>query len=84
MAKVMVNLSGLSAPPTLAEIQAQYGLSAHDLDDQFGVIEVDPQEHIYTVLVDEQAAARITGQMAGPRPTAFSNPPIEPFGPPQR
>ncbi|MFO0896648.1 MAG: hypothetical protein U0836_04375 [Pirellulales bacterium] len=82
MAKVMVNLSGLSAPPTLAEVQARYGLSADDLDPEFGVIEVDPEEHIYTVLVEEQAAARITGAdpaTGGP----FSNPPIAPFGPPQ-
>jgi len=82
MAKVMVNLAGRAARPTLAELAAQYGLAADQLDEQFGVIEVDPQEHIYTVLVDEQAAARI----AGAEPTSaetYSNPRIEPFGPPQ-
>lgn len=82
MAKVMVNLTGLSAPPTLAEVQTRYGLSASDLDPEFGVIEVDPEEHVYTVLVDESVAARITGAdpaASGP----FSNPPIAPFGPPQ-
>lgn len=82
MPKVMVNLSGLERAPTLAEVQSRYGLSSDDLDAEFGVIEVDPQEHVYTVLVDERAAAKITGGSAtasGP----FANPPIQPFGPPQ-
>jgi hypothetical protein len=83
MAKVMVNLSGYSSPPTLADVQARYGLVADDLDAQFGVIEIDPHEHVYTVLVDEQAAARITGASGSSAGDPFSNPPIEPFGPPQ-
>jgi glyoxylase-like metal-dependent hydrolase (beta-lactamase superfamily II) len=42
--------------------------------------EVDPEEHLSTILVEEDAAARIrdADQVTG----VHANPPIEPFGPP--
>ena len=52
-----------------------------EIDAEFGVVPIDPDNHLYTVLVDEQASARVAGQPGVEGP--FSNPRIEPFGPPQ-
>ena len=84
MSKVMFNVRWPEGHPTAEQVCQKYGLSPEDVDDQFGVIEVDPAEHVYTILVDEAAAARLdpdraNGRLEGP----FSNPKIEPCGPPE-
>ena len=81
MSKVMVTISGGSRP-TLAEVKQAFALSDAEIDPDYGVIEVDDENHVYSILVEEQAAAKISGHgwsTEGP----FSNPRIEPFGPPQ-
>jgi hypothetical protein len=83
MGKVMVNITSPSGQPSLAEIQNRYGISAEELDREFGVVAVDPEANVYTVLVDEQAAAKITPDAEWNVEGPFSNPKIEPFGPPQ-
>jgi CO/xanthine dehydrogenase Mo-binding subunit len=58
------------------------GVPAEELDSEFGVVPIDPDNHLYTVMVDEQ-----TGAAAAERPDVdgpYSNPRIEPFGPPSR
>ena len=83
MAKVMITIEAPGEPPTVAELRRRYKLAKHDIDEGFGVVEVDPAEHVYTVLVEESAAAKIQPgegwQVEGP----YSNPRIEPFGPPE-
>ena len=46
------------------------------------MVPIDPAERLYTILVDEAAAARIADapQVEG----VFGNPRIEPFGPPEQ
>jgi hypothetical protein len=44
------------------------------------VVNIDPNEDLFTVLVDEQTAERAEGKAAG---GPYANPPIEPFGPPE-
>ena len=66
---------------TLEGAARKLGLEEHELDSGFGVVEIDPATRRYTVLVDERAAeraSRVPG-VEGP----YSNPRIEPFGPPQ-
>lgn len=66
---------------TLAGAARRLGLDEQELDPGFGVVEIDPATHRYTVLVDESAAeraSRVPG-VEGP----YSNPRIEPFGPPK-
>jgi hypothetical protein len=82
MSKVMVTIRSPDHRPTLAEVQQHYGLRDSDIDPQFGVVEIDPREHLFTILVEPAAAEKITGQPGewqaeGP----YANPAIGPFGP---
>ena len=69
--------------PSFEQIQKLFSLSDDEIDRDFGLIEVDPAEHLYTILVEETSAAKVRSgpgwSVSGP----FSNPRIEPFGPPQ-
>lgn len=56
------------------------GETGYDFDHGHGLIEVDPRDHTYTVLADAAAVERVRGdsRIRGP----YSNPKIQPFGPP--
>ena len=83
MPKVMVTIKAPVDPPTIADLCRRYKLHENEIDASFGVVEVDPAEHVYTVLVEESAAAKIqpneNWKVEGP----YSNPRIQPFGPPE-
>ena len=86
MSKLFFNLTWKEGPPTLQEVCQRYGLKLEEVDAQFGVIAVDPADNLYTILVEEAAAQRLQGfagagdqELKGP----YSNPRIEPFGPPR-
>ena len=83
MSKVMVTIESAEAAPTLEELRSRYNLAAEDIDPEFGVVEIDPQEHVYTVLVEESAAGKITSDDRWKVKGPYSNPRIEPFGPPE-
>ena len=83
MSKVMMTIRSPQGPPSLAAIRERYGLSATDLDERFGVVAVDPADHAYTILVERAAAARIQPGQGWEIEGPFSNPRIEPFGPPR-
>ncbi len=70
-------------PPSLQRIQELFGLQESDLDIEFGVLEVDPQEHLFTFMVEEEKAKQISENESWIVGGPFSNPKIEPFGPPQ-
>jgi hypothetical protein len=79
MAGVMVTLRLPPEQATLEEVRRLLGLSPEEVDPAFGVVNISPAEHLYTILVYEAAAARIAN--ADPVQGVFSNPRIEPFGP---
>jgi hypothetical protein len=83
MAKVMVTIQSQDSPPQLEEVKIRYGLVDDEIDPQFGVVEIDPADGTYVILVEETAAEKIADcpgwKVQGP----YSNPPIAPFGPPQ-
>jgi hypothetical protein len=71
--------------PTLEQVRAEYGLGPNEVDATFGVIATDSADHLYTVLVDASATARIdarlraTGRANDPAVGVFSNPNVEPM-----
>ena len=81
MAGVMVTLRLSPEQATLEEVRQLLGLTAEEVDPAFGVVNISPAEHLYTVLVDEAAAARVGDSelVEG----VYGNPRIEPFGPPE-
>jgi hypothetical protein len=81
MAGVLMTVELDPEAADLAAAAERLGVAARELDPEFGVVPIDPDNHLYTVMVDEQvcvAAARREG-VSGP----YSNPRIEPYGPPR-
>jgi hypothetical protein len=76
---MMVTLRLDPAQATLPAVMGVLGLAPDEVDPGFGVVPIDPAEHLYTILVDEAAAARVADapQVEG----VFGNPRVEPFGP---
>src|ERR1700687_4254515 len=81
MGKVMLTIT-LDDQGSLESAAQRLGLSPKDLDQSFGVVEIDPAQHLYAVLVDEKRAEQASSRegVSGP----YSNPPIEPFGTPRK
>jgi hypothetical protein len=81
MAKVMVTLRLDPEHASLDEVRRMLDLGEDEVDAGFGVVNISPREHLYTILVDEATAARV--QDAEPVEGVYGNPRIEPFGPPE-
>lgn len=80
MSKVMLTLKLDPEQASLAQVRESLGIGPEEIDDDFGVIVVQPEQNLYAVLVDQGTADRVrdTEGVEGP----FSNPTIRPFGPP--
>lgn len=82
MAKVMMTLR-CEVQPTLDQVRERYRLDLDEIDESFGVVEIDPDERLYTIRVEEAAAKKFSDtddwKVEGP----YSDPGIEPFGPPE-
>jgi len=83
MAKVMLTIQWPQGQPTLEQIQQLFSLADDEVDRDFGLIEVDPAEHLFTFLVEEASAAKVQPGAGWSVSGPYSNPRIEPFGPPQ-
>jgi len=80
---VMVQFHYDGEVPTVAAVAARFGIDEELIDPEFGVIVTDYDEQLCTVLVPMSVAAKIDPQFAeGGNEGSFSNPRIEPFGPP--
>ena len=81
MPRVMVTLRLDPEQASLPEVRRLLDLADDEVDPAFGVVNISPAEHLYTILVDEAAASRIAG--AEPVEGVYGNPRVEPFGPPE-
>jgi hypothetical protein len=81
MPKLMYTLKLDDKSPSLDQVKRKLDLADDDVDSNFGVVNVDPNENLYAILVDEKAAAKLDRSEAVEGP--FSNPKIETFGPPK-
>jgi hypothetical protein len=79
MAKVMMTLRLDPEHASLADVRRLLDLGEDEVDAGFGVVNISPSEHLYTILVDQAAAARVEG--ADAVEGVYGNPRIEPFGP---
>jgi hypothetical protein len=79
MAKVMMTLRLDPQQASLDQVRRLLGLSEAEVDAGFGVVNISPRERLYTILVDEAAAARV--QHADAVEGVYGNPRVEPFGP---
>lgn len=79
MAKVMMTIHSPGDAPTLQEIVGKYGLEPDELDEQFGVVLIDPEKNDYTILVEQSAASKISPSKQWDVSGPYSNPPIETF-----
>ncbi|MEO3807632.1 hypothetical protein ABGB17_01370 [Sphaerisporangium sp. B11E5] len=68
-------------PPgaTLADARHELGLAEDEVDTAYGLVPLDPDQGLYALRVTEPAAGRAAPPAGGP----YSDPPIEPYGPPQ-
>lgn len=75
MADVMFTIKSPDKALTVSDAAQKLGVTEADLDQSFGVILTDPQQHLYTVLVNENAKYKVKpadDTVGGP----FSNPGI--------
>lgn len=77
--KVMVTLTLSDADASLEGVRARYGLVREDLDEEFGIIEVDPEKKAYTVRVSPSVASRLESEHGI---EGFGDVKIATFGPP--
>ena len=83
MSTLMVTIQSPQGTPDLESIKQRYGLTDDEIDKNFGVVEIDPADHTYTILVDEKAASKVTSTAEWKVTGNYSNPRIEAFGPPE-
>lgn len=82
MGKTMLTIKLDPEQASVDAVRKRFDLKPGEIDDRFGVVDVDPSKHVYAVLVDEHAASSIADRdpgVSGP----FADAKIEPFGPPQ-
>jgi hypothetical protein len=77
----MVTLKLEATEATPVGVCARLNLAEGELDRNFGVVLLDASRSLYAILVDESVAEKL--EHAEGVEGTFSNPPIEPFGPPK-
>jgi len=87
MPKVMIQFQHDGDEPSLQDIARRFAVEPDQIDPDFGVIATDPDAGLYTILVEEHIRVEILRQLGraseDPAIGEFSNPRIEPFGPPE-
>jgi hypothetical protein len=80
---VMLTIRSPHTAPTIEQLKAKYGLTSEEIDASFGVVHLDPNDTLYTILVDGAAAGKVRPDQEWGVEGPYANPKIEPFGPPK-
>jgi hypothetical protein len=77
---ILMTVHGRDGSPSLADAARELGVSVSEMDGKFGVVPINPSQHLYAVQVRRNSLPAGTPSdkpYAGP----YSNPKIAPFGP---
>lgn len=77
MASIMVTLHLEPEEADVETVRRKFDLAPEEIDGQFGVVCIDPDANLHTILVNDGAAERLQGR-EGIEGT-WSNPRIEPI-----
>ena len=64
--------------PSAEDLERKFNLKKSNLDLEFGIVLIDPEKSLYSILVDRDVAIKLSGyegDLRGP----YSNPRIEPM-----
>ncbi|WP_248959187.1 hypothetical protein [Sphaerisporangium perillae] len=75
---VLVTVQLAPSEATLEQAMRQLGLTEDEVDTDYGLVPLMPEQGLYAVRVEEEAGRRVSPPAGGP----FTDPPIEPYGPP--
>lgn len=78
MAKALVTVRLDPAKTSLRDVMERYSFKEGDVDHDYGVVPLVPEEGLYAVMVEAAAVEKAGPGAEGP----FANPRIEAFGPP--
>lgn len=81
MGRVLLTVQMEPAPASLDEVCNRLDVSESQVDSDFGVVEIDPHQHLYAVRIDEEAVPHATRAQGVEGP--YADPRIEPMGPPE-
>ncbi len=73
----MVTLALEPSDASLAHVIERFGLSPDEIDSTFGLVRIDPESNLYTVLVEPAAGERMAGEGHARGP--YADPTIEPY-----
>ena len=82
----MKQMMTIKLPPdeaNLDEVRRRMNLGPEEIDNDFGVVSIDPKKNLYAVMVEEKASQKLSEQNPKGVKGPYSNPRIEPFGPPK-
>ncbi|WP_310741880.1 hypothetical protein [Microbispora sp. H13382] len=84
MAEVLITVR-LPAPATLEAAMRRLDLAEDEVDTAYGLVPVDPDRDLYVLRVTEDAGRRVgdSGGAGVADGGPYSDPPIEPYGPPR-
>jgi hypothetical protein len=82
VAKMLYTIEWHDGQPTFDSLSEHYGFQREELDEAFGIVPVDPEANLYSVMLEEEAVERMQGERPREAETLegpYANPRIEPF-----
>lgn len=80
MEKILYSFTWTEGEPHYSDLQSKLGIAEKAIDKTFGIVEIDPMDNLYCILVDVNALPEKIKERVLKGGQAFSNPKISPFG----